>query len=70
MLTIGQSSADVVEVEPLGVDAVEPVRVDPALRLAHLAQVVGQVHHAALAEQDVVVQLLPRGVSHSLSECS
>ena len=49
---------DVGRAQPLGVDAVEPVRVDPPLAFAHVAQVVGEVHHAALAEEQVVVELL------------
>ena len=49
---------DVLGLEPLGVDAVEPVRVDPPHALADVVQVVGQVDDAALAEQQVVVELL------------
>lgn len=49
---------DLVRVEPLGVHAVEPVGVDPPPALPLVVRVVRQVQHAALAEQDVVVQLL------------
>ena len=49
---------DVLGLEPLGIDAVEPVGVDPSHALADVAQVVGQVHDAALAEEQVVVELL------------
>ena len=49
---------DVLGLEPLGVDAVEPVRVDPPHALADVVQVVGQVDDTALAEQQVVVELL------------
>src|SRR3954471_6998409 len=42
--------------QPLGVDPVEPVGVDPAGALADVAEGVREVEHAALAEQDVVVQ--------------
>ena len=44
------------------VDAVEPVRVDPPHALAHVVQVVREVEHAALAEQQVVVELRPRAL--------
>ena len=49
---------DVLGPKPLGVDAVQPVRVDPPHALADVVQVVGQVDDAALAEQQVVVELL------------
>jgi hypothetical protein len=47
-----------VGVQPHGVDAVEPVRLDAAVALPHVAEVVREVEDAALAEQDVVVELL------------
>ena len=50
--------ADLLGREPFGVDPVEPVGVDAPLALADVTQVVRQVHHAALAEQQVVVELL------------
>ena len=49
---------DVLGREPFGVDAVESIGVDAAHALADVAQVVGQVHDAALAEEQVVVELL------------
>ena len=49
---------DLLRADPLRVDAVELVRVDPAHRLADVPQGVRQVHHAALGEQEVVLQLL------------
>ncbi len=58
MLMIGQSSLTCFGVQPVGVDAVELVGADAAHGLAHVAQGVGQVHHAALAEQEVVFELL------------
>ena len=58
MFRIGQNSLTSSGVEPFGVDAVQPVGVHPPHALAHVVQVVGQVQHAALAEQDVVVELL------------
>jgi hypothetical protein len=42
----------------LAVDAVEPERVDAALRLADVDLIVAEVEHAALREHDVVVELL------------
>ncbi|MNT23204.1 hypothetical protein D3C72_1586160 [compost metagenome] len=42
--------------QPFAIDAVVAVGGDAALSIAHVLQVVGQVHHAALAEHDVVVQ--------------
>ena len=44
--------------EQLGIDRVEPVGVDPPGRLLQVVDVVDQVEHAALAEHQVVVQLL------------
>ena len=49
---------DVLGREPFRVDAVESVGVDAAGALADVAQVVGQVHDPALAEEQVVVELL------------
>jgi hypothetical protein len=46
-----------VRLEPLGVHPVEAVGVDPPGRLADVLQGVGEVEDAALAEQEVVVQL-------------
>jgi hypothetical protein len=48
---------DLVGLEPLCVDAVELVRVHPPGRLADVLRGVRQVEHAALAEEEVVVQL-------------
>ena len=44
--------------QELGVDRVEPVGVDPPGRLLQVVDVVDQVQHAALAEHQVVVELL------------
>ena len=44
--------------QPLAVDAVQPVGLDPADALAHVGQVVREVEHAALAEHQVDVELL------------
>src|SRR4051812_23351224 len=44
--------------QPLGVPAVERVGVAPPVRLTHVLQRVRQVEHPALAEEEVVVQLL------------
>ncbi len=44
--------------QEFGVDAVQPVRVHAALGVAHVLQRVREVHHAALAEHHVVVQVL------------
>ncbi|CAI8351017.1 MAG: Uncharacterised protein [Rhodospirillaceae bacterium] len=45
-------------VEIDGIDTVEPVGVHPPLGVAHVGDVVGEVHDPALAEHDVVVQVL------------
>ena len=55
---IGQTSLTLVGVEPLRVDAVQPVRVTRRTLSRTSLQVVREVQHAALAEQDVVVELL------------
>lgn len=49
---------DLLRREVLGIHAVEPVRIDAALRIAHVLQRMREVHHAALAEHDVVVEIL------------
>ena len=49
---------DLRRVEPLGVDAVQPVRVHPPHRRPDVAQVVREVQDAALAELDVEVERL------------
>ena len=49
--------ADRVRLEPLGVDAVEPVRAHAPHAVADVLQRVRQVEHAALAEEQVVVEL-------------
>ena len=49
---------DAVRVDPLRVDAAEAVGVHAAAALAHVAEAVREVQDAALAEQDVVVELL------------
>ena len=49
---------DAGRVEPLRVDAVEPVRLDPPHALADVVEVVREVEHAALGEEDVVAELL------------
>src|SRR5699024_3149650 len=49
---------DLGRVEPFGVDAVECVRVHPPLRIAHVLEGVGEVEHAALGEQEVVVEFV------------
>jgi hypothetical protein len=49
---------DLLGVEPFGVHAVEPVGVDAAHGAAHVAEGVVEVEHAALAEQEVVLELL------------
>ena len=58
MLTIGQSFLTSSGVEPLGVDAVELVGLDPAHAVADVLQAVREVEHAALAEQDRVVEVV------------
>ena len=54
----GAEFLDLLRVQPLGVHAVELVRADPADAFADVPQGVGEVHHAALAEQEVVFELL------------
>jgi hypothetical protein len=48
-------------VQQFGIDVVQAVRVDPSRQFAQVVLVVGQVQDAALAEHDVVVQLLAHG---------
>ncbi len=47
---------DGIRVEPFGVDAVEPVGVDPPPSLADIGLVVRQVQDAALAQHDVEIE--------------
>jgi hypothetical protein len=54
----GADLGDLVRPEPFGVDAVEAVGVDPADAVADVLRGVREVEHAALAEEEVVVQLL------------
>ena len=49
---------DARRIEPLGIDAVQAVGIDAPARLAHVAQIVGEVHDAALGQHDVVVEIL------------
>ena len=49
---------DLVGRQPLGVDAVELVGLDPAHAVADVLQAVREVQHPALAEQDRVAQVL------------
>jgi len=49
---------DLVGRQPLGIDAVQAVGVDAPAPLAHIAEAVGEVEDAPLAEQDFVVELL------------
>ena len=58
MFRMGQSSLTCLRVQPFSVDAVELVRPDAADAFADVTQGVGEVHDAALAEQEVVFELL------------
>src|SRR6218665_2931116 len=48
--------------EPLGIDALQRVGVDPALDVAHVLQRMAQVEHAALAEHHIHVQFLAQAL--------
>src|ERR1700674_208378 len=50
---------DLLRSEPLGIDPVEPIGVDAPHRFAAVADAVHQADDAALAEEDVVIELLP-----------
>src|SRR4028118_750989 len=50
--------ADLVGLQPLRVDPVELVGLDPAHAVADVLHGVGEVEHAALAEQDRVAEIL------------
>src|SRR6202035_1628033 len=50
---------DLIDGEPLGIDPVEPIGVDAPHRFAAVAEAVHQAEDAALAEEDVVIELLP-----------
>src|SRR5260370_30363746 len=52
---------DLLRGEQLGLDPVQPVRVDAAPSFAKLARAVRQAQDAALAEEDVVVELFGEG---------
>ena len=54
----GAEFLDLLRVQPLGVHAVEFVRAHAPHAFADITQGVGEVHHAALAEQEVVLELL------------
>ncbi len=54
----GADLGDLVRLQPLGVHSVEPVGVDAAHALPDVLEGVREVEDAALAEQEVVVQLL------------
>ncbi len=54
----------VLDRQPFGVDAAQAVGVDPSHALADVGQVVGEVHPAALVEQEVVVELLAERLPH------
>ena len=58
VLTIGQTFLTSSGRQPLGVDAVELVGLDPAHAVADVLQAVREVEHAALAEQDRVVEVV------------
>ena len=49
---------DLRRADHLGVHSVQAVRADAALDVAHVLQAVAQVHHAALAEHHVVIDVL------------
>ena len=49
---------DLLRSHDLGIDAVQPIRRDASLDIAHVLQSVTEVVDAALAEHDVVVQVL------------
>ncbi|MDQ1054296.1 hypothetical protein QE394_002224 [Arthrobacter sp. SORGH_AS 212] len=54
----GAEFLDLLRVQPFSVNAVELVGSHAAHAFADVAQGVGQVHHAALAEQEVVLEFL------------
>ena len=51
-------AGDIVRRKPFGIDSSKPVRVDPAHPGADIARAVGEADGTALAEQEVVVEIL------------
>ena len=49
---------DLGRADHLGIHPIEPVGADPPFDVAHVLQAVAQVHHAALAEHHVVIDVL------------
>jgi hypothetical protein len=54
----GAEGLDLLRVQPFGIDAVQPIGLHAAHRVAHFAQRVREIEHAALAEHEVDVELV------------